>query len=189
MTRSLATLDRLAVLLVGLAAVVVGAAAVLWQLDLSDRVRGTVTASWLTTATTQGWWPWAVGAAGVLLVLLALRWLLAHVPGRRLTDVRLRGGNKTGRLTADLSALAAAGADSVLATPGVRSASGKAVDDRGRRTLQLTVTLDPTADLAVVVAATDQACRDLGAALGDPDTATRVHLHTARNPKGVKRAA
>lgn len=189
MTRSLATLDRLAVLLVGLAAIVVGAAAVVWQLDLTNRVRGTVTAPWLTGATTQGWWPWASGAAGVVLVLLAGRWLLAHVPGRKLSDVRLRGSNKTGRLTTDLSALAAAGADSLLGTPGIRSASGRAVDDRGRRTLQLTITLDPTANVTTVTTATDQACRDLGAALGDPGTATRVHLHTARSTKGVKRTA
>lgn len=189
MTRTLAALDRLVVLLVGAGAMVVGAAAVIWQLDLWSRLRGTVTAPWLIRATQESWWPWAVGAAGVVLVILALRWLLAHLPGRKLSDVRLRGSDKTGRLTTDLSALAAAAADSVLDTPGIRSASGKAVDDRGRRTLQLTVTIDPTADLTVVTAATDQACRDLGAALGDPDTATRVHLHTARNTTGAKRAA
>lgn len=189
MTRTTTAVDRLLVGLVGLAALLVGVAAVIWALDVWSRVRGILTATWLSGATQQSWWPWAVGAAGVVLILLALRWLLAHSPGRKLTNARLRGSNKTGRLTTDLSALAAAGADSVLNTPGVRSATGKAVDDRGRRTLQLTVTIDPTADLTVVTTATDQACQDLGAALGDPDTAIRVHLHTARNTAGAKRAA
>jgi len=62
----------------------------------------------------------------------------------------------------------------------VRSANSKAVTDRGRRTLQLTITIEPTADLPTITAATDHVCHDLARALRGPDIATRVHLRTAR---------
>jgi len=114
----------------------------------------------------------------VVLVLLGLWWLLAHLSRRKLGEARLAGSSPAGKLTADLSALAAAAADAVLDTPGVRSASGKALDDRGRRTLQLTITIDPSAD---------RACRDLAHALSDPDTAARVHLRTARTTRSGPR--
>jgi len=80
-------------------------------------------------------------------------------------------------------------ADAVLDTPGVRSAHGTPLDDRGRRTLQLTVTVDPTADLPTVIAGTDHLCHALTHALGDPGTAARVHLRTARTTRNSPRVA
>ena len=189
MSRTLAALDRVLLVLLGVAALIVGVAAVVWQADLWDRLSGPVHAPWLRRAAAQDWWPWAVGAGGVVLVLLALWWLLAHLSRRKLGEVRLAGSSTAGKLTADLSALAAAAADAVLDTPGVRSASGTALDDRGRRTLQLTVTIDPTADLPTVITGTDRVCRALTHALGDPNTAARVHLRTARNTRNSPRVA
>jgi len=188
MSRTLAALDRVLLFVLGVAALIVGVAAVVWQAELWDRLSGPVQAPWLRRAAAQDWWPWAVGAGGVVLVLLALWWLLAHLSRRKLGEVRLAGSSTAGKLTADLSALAAAAAAAVLDTPGVRSAHGTALDDRGRRTLQLTITIE-TADLPTVIAATDQACHALAHALGDPDTATRVHLRTARTTRNSPRVA
>jgi len=188
MSRTLAALDRVLLFLLGVAALIVGVAAVVWQAELWDRLSGPVQAPWLRRAAAQDWWPWAVGAGGVVLVLLALWWLLAHLSRRKLGEVRLAGSSTAGKLTADLSALAAAAAAAVLDTPGVRSAHGTALDDRGRRTLQLTITIE-TADLPTVIAATDQACHALAHALGDPDTAARVHLRTARTTRNSPRVA
>jgi len=178
MSRTLAALDRFLPFVLGAIAVIVGVGAVVWDAELSDRLSGTVHAPWLTTASGQDWWPWAVGAAGVVLAVLGLWWLLAHLSRHKVNEARLSGSSPAGKLTADLGALSAA---AVLDTPGVRSANGKAVNDRGRRTLHLTVTINPTADLATAVAASDQVCHDLTRALGDPDIATRVHLRIARN--------
>ncbi|MEO9220940.1 MAG: hypothetical protein ABI251_04015 [Mycobacteriaceae bacterium] len=189
MSRTLAALDRLLLLVLGLIAVIVGVGAVVWDAELWDRLRGTVPASWLTRASGRDWWPWAVGAAGVVLAVLGLCWLLAHVSRHQVAEARLSGSSPAGKLTADLGALSAAAATAVLDTPGVRSASGKAVNDRGRRTLQLTVTIDPTADLATVVAASDRVCHDSARALGDPDVAARVHVRTARNSRSGPRVA
>jgi len=191
MSRALAALDRMLLFVLGAVALVLGVGAVVWDAKWWDRLTGTVRAPWLRSAAEQDWWPWAVGAAGVLLALLALWWLRTHLSRHKIGETRLSGSSTAGKLTVDLNALVSAAADAVLDTPGVRSANGKAVTDRGRRTLQLTmtieptadlptITIEPTADLSTITAATDHVCHDLTRALGDPDIATRVHLHTAR---------
>ena len=82
----------------------------------------------------QDRWPWAVGAAGVLLAVLGLWRLLGHLSRQK-------------------------------------------------------VTIDPTADLPTVVAASDQVCcHESTRALGDPDIDTRVHFRTARNSRSGPRA-
>ena len=144
----------------------------------------TVRAPWLTTATAAGWWPWAEAGTGVIL---GLRWITAHINPSKVRDVRLTGSTTGGRLTVDLGALATAAATSVQDTPGVRATTGRALDDRGRRTIALTITLNPDADLAMITAATDQASRDLSTALGDTTTAIRVHLHTAHTTRASPR--
>lgn len=189
MSRSLASLDRLVVLLVGLLLVAAGVVGIVWHLELLDVARGTVDTPWLTTAADSWWWPWAVGAAGVVLVLAALRWLAAHISRSKISNAPLSGSGREGRLTTDLSAVAAAAAESVQDTRGVRSAAGKALDDRGRRTVQLTLTLDPTADLAVVVAGAERACAELGQAVPNEALAVRVHLHTARRSTAARSVA
>ncbi len=189
MSRLATGLDRLLVLLVGLVLIVVGAGAILWQLATFSQAPKTLTAPGLVHATTQSWWPWAVGIGGAVLILLSLRWLGAHVPGRKVHDVKLAGSDATGKLTVDLSALAAAAAEALAEAPGVRSATGKAVTDRGRRTLELIATMEPTADLAAVTVAVDRVGADLNQALAEPAIATRVHLHSARRARSGPRVS
>ncbi len=189
MSRTLAALDRTLLLVLGAVALVLGVGAVVWDATWWDRLTGTVRAPWLRSAAEQDWWPWAAGAAGVLLTLLALWWLLTHLSRHTIGETRLSGSTTTGKLTVDLNALASAAADAMLDTPGVRSANSKAINDRGRRTLQLTITIEPTADLPTITAATDHVCHDLTRALGEPDIATRVHLHTARTTHNAPRVS
>lgn len=130
MTRTVAGLDRLLALLLGLVWVAVGVGAIIWQGGWYQQAPRTLSAPWLSSATTASWWPWATGVGGIILILLALRWLVAHLPHRRSPAVTLAGSDRTGQLTADLSALAAASATVLADTPGVRSTSGTAVTDR-----------------------------------------------------------
>lgn len=189
MSRLTTGLDRLLALLVGLVLIVVGAGAIVWQLGTFSRAPKTLTAPGLVNATTQSWWPWAVGIGGAVLILLALRWLAAHLPGRKVHAAKLAGSDATGKLTVDLTALAAAAGEALADTPGVRSAAGKAVTDRGRRTLELIATIEPSADLAAVAAAADRVGADLHQALAEPAIATRVHLHTARSARSGPRVS
>jgi hypothetical protein len=179
-SRTLTVLDRVLVLILALALIALGVSAVVWQSGRLSLLRGTLRAPWLATATTTPWWPWATGATGVILVILALRWIAAHITSSKVADVRMAGSTPAGRLTIDLGALATAAAASVQDTPGVRTTTGRALNDRGRRTITLTITLDPHADLTTVTTATDQACTNITTALGDRATALRVHLRTAR---------
>ena len=71
----------------------------------------------------------------------------------------------------------------------MRSTTGKAVTDRGRRTLELVANIEPTADLAAVTAAADQVGADLNQALAEPAIATRVHLHVARSSRSGQRVS
>lgn len=189
MSRLAIGVDRLVALLVGLVLIVVGVGAIVWQLGTFSQAPKTLTAPGLVTATSQSWWAWAVGIGGAVLVLLALRWLVAHVPGRKVRTAKLAGSDATGNLTVDLSALAAAAADALADGPGVRSTTGTAVTDRGRRTLELTATIESTADLAAVTAAADRVGANLDQALGEPAIACRVHLHTARSTRSGPRAS
>ncbi len=189
MSRTLAGLDRVMVALAGLVLVVGGVAGIVWQLKLWDRASGTVSARWLPTAAQQWWWPWAVAAIGVVLIVVALRWLAAHFSRSKITSTRLPGSDSSGRLTVDLTALAAAAAASLTDTPGVRSTAGKAVDERGLRTITLTVTVDPSADLPTVTSAAERVCAELATVLPDRSLATRVHLRTARGSTATRSIA
>jgi len=189
MTRTLAGLDRLLALLLGLVLLVAGIAAIVWKGGWYHQAPRTLTAPWLSSATTASWWPWAAGIGGIVLILLALRWLVAHLPHRRAASVKLAGSDHTGNLTADLKAVAAAAATSLADTPGVRSTSGTAITDRGQLTLTLTATLEPTANLATVAAAAERTCAQLAAALPDPNIAAQVHLRVARSARSQPRVS
>ena len=118
-------------------------------------------------------------AIGVVLVLLGLRWLLAHLPQRGVRQVALPGSSAEGRLRADLGSVADAVATELGRLPGVRSASGRTLDDRDRRTIDVSVVLDPHARPAEVRHGVDVAVGRLAAALGDA-CAVRVRLRVSR---------
>lgn len=183
MSRAASGVDRVVVLLVGLVLLVVGVAAIAWPLGWLERwvprTTDRLDAPWLTDAAERDWWPWALGVAGLLLVVLGLRWLVAHVPSRRLGDVGLPGTAATGRLTADAGAVASAAASAVQETPGVRIARGRALDDRARRTVELTVTVEPTADLGAVRDGVERVLADVARMLSSDAVSGRAHVRVA----------
>ncbi|MGL5817902.1 MAG: hypothetical protein ACRCYR_10090 [Phycicoccus sp.] len=186
MRRRTVALDRVAVLLTGLLLLAVGVAGLVWwrgDLGLSGPVDTTV----VTDATEQPWWPWAVGAAGVLLVALGLRWLAAHLRSSRVGDLRLPGSGPQGRLTADVGPVARAAGESLAATPGVRSARGGVDRDRGRLVAHLRATIEPDADLAAVAAASDRVAADLRTVLQRDDIRCRVDLRVAQHGRNLPR--
>lgn len=176
MSRRLAGLDRFLVALVGLALVALGVLAVLWERDLVSWLEPEIATPGLTTAAGAGWWPWAVGVAGIVLVVLALQWLTAHVSRSRVGWSNLPGSSGSGRLSTDLGAVANAAAGVLQETPGVSGSSGSARRERGRRTIVLTVAAESPADVPAVVEAVESMHRDLAKVLPDPSVAVRVHL-------------
>lgn len=187
MSRLTAAWDRIATVVVGLMLLAVGAAAVIWYYRLVGGFPKELHARTATRILGQRWWPWAAGAGGIVLVLLGLRWVAAHIPQRHNKQLSLTGSDATGRLSADLSAVAHAAADTLTDVPGVRSTGSAVHLDRGRQTLDITLTAEPHADLGVLAHASEQMTAELMQVLGADAPATRVHVHVARTQRPGRR--
>ncbi|MEP6526851.1 MAG: hypothetical protein ABJA86_06770 [Nocardioidaceae bacterium] len=179
MSRTTWTLDRLATLVVGLALIAAGALAVAWRFDLWGALPEQTDTSQTADATATGWWPWALGVAGVILVLVGLRWLWSHMPERGVGDLNLLGTGDQGRLRFNATAAASTAAEVFCSRPSVRSAKGIVKRDRGQLVVDLRVTVDPDADLGVVAKDSDQIVADLTHVMGRKDLYGRVHLVVA----------
>lgn len=187
MSRSVLGFDRLAALVLGLVLVAAGAAAAAWGLGQLTRVWAgapqAVSTAGAGDVYGQSWWPGAAAAAAVVLALLGLWWLFAHVPRRSTGPLRLAGSDRSGALAVDGSSAAAAAADVLAETPGVRSASGRVVSDRGQLVAEIDVTAEPDADLAEVAAAVDATGAQLAQVIGRDDLRGRVAVHVARRQR------
>ncbi|MFI9380800.1 alkaline shock response membrane anchor protein AmaP [Kutzneria sp. NPDC052558] len=92
------------------------------------------------------WTPTAVGAAGVIIGLLALRWLLAQF-GRGPKTHTWQHTEESGATTYRPTIAVTPFEDEVAALPGVRSAAADLGGTRDAPTLALLVTAEPDADL------------------------------------------
>ena len=177
MTRPAILVDRVVVLLVGALLLVVGAAALLWHTGLIPQFPVVLTAPALRTVTDDWWWPWAVAGVGIVCVVVALRWLLAHRPSLKADPIRLPQSDVAGTLSIDPAAVATAAAAALARDPAVDGAKGKAVTDRGTRIIELAVTAAHPNMLGAVVEAIDATCAHLAAATSEATVATRATIH------------
>ena len=177
MTRLTTAADRVAALIVGVILVAVGAGALLWGTDLVPGMPQLITAPALVTALDTWWWRWAVAGAGLLCVAVALRWLLAHRPARKAAPILLHEEGDPGTVIVDPAAVAAAAAEALNQHPGVYSAKGKAITDRGVRIIELSVTTAHPEELATLIRAIDDTCANIAECTGDSPLATRAALH------------
>ncbi|MEU0494573.1 alkaline shock response membrane anchor protein AmaP [Mycobacterium sp. NPDC006124] len=182
MTRTAVTFDRFAAVVAGLALVALGAALVVWTTGRVSNLPRNVSVPGLHSATTTGWWPFALAGAGVVLVVLALRWLFAHSPAAKVKDLPLRRDD-SGSITVDLGEVASAAAQALEQTLDVESASGKAVIDRGTRTVDLTVTTSASPRSDRLIPAIDAVCAQIAGVLTDPSVATRTTIHTGKRER------
>jgi hypothetical protein len=181
MTRLASTVDRFAAILAGLVLLALGAALVAWNTNWVPHVPHTIDASGLSAATRTGWWPWALAGVGIVLVVVALRWLFSHTPAAKVKSLPLQT-NDAGSISIDLGEVAAAAGLSLEESFDVESAGGRAVIDRGTRTVDLTVRVAPTARAEQIISAIDLTSVRVGAMLGDPAVATRTTIHVAKKP-------
>lgn len=193
MSRATAVTDRLVVAVVGLSLAAAGALAAAWRTGWAERwwPAGPTGDGWgdrlpaadVAGLVAQPWWPWACAGTAVVLVLLGLRWFVAHLPGRADRRLELDGADdragQGGRLRADLGALADAAASDLAGQDAVRSASGRVVQAGRRRALDLVATVDPRTDLAEVRRAVAATAGRLEQAVGGA-VPLRVRVHVAR---------
>src|SRR3954451_25381773 len=104
MSRAILAFDRVVVLLLGLVLIVVGVAAVGWQVgflaDVWPDVPGSVDVD-STRVTDAESYAVLARAGGVALGVIGLWWLLAHLPRRSVGSLRLPSGDQPGRLVVD----------------------------------------------------------------------------------------
>lgn len=193
MKRAVLGLDRTLIFLVGLVLLVAGVAVAAWGLGLLTQVWAGAPEELSTTPATDvlsaSWWGPAALAGGIVLGLLALWWVLAHRTHHGVGPLRLPGSSRSGQLTLDGTAAADAAADVIAATPGVRSARGRTITDRGQLLADLKVVVEPDADLRAVAGATDTAMTDLAVVLGRDDVRSRVSLTVARTTRQAARVS
>lgn len=187
MNRAVIAWDRIATLLVGLLFMGVGLAGILWWLGTFPGWPQQLQADQALGLADEAWWPWAVGAAGIVLILLGLRWLLAHVPDRRVASLKLPGSAGQGRLEAKVGPIGSAAADALALTPGVRSARGTVQRDRGQLVAKLRATVEPQADLNDVAAAADRVSAELRQVTQRDDLVCQVNLSVARTARELSR--
>lgn len=179
MNRAAAGTERVAVLLVGLVLLALGAAAAAWERDWIPDAVDRLDLSVLLDRTDESWWPWAVGLLGLVLVILALLWLRAHARRRSLARLKLPGTGRGGALEADSGALVDAAAASLAEAPGVTARGGRVWRDQREIVVELRAALDPGADLNEVADAADRAAAVLGTCLG-PETPARCRVVLVR---------
>lgn len=184
MTRTLLRLDRLVVLLVGLALVALGLLAVDWQyrfvLDsYDDSVRTGAAQEVLATA----WWPWVLALAGVLLGLVGLWWLMAHLRREASSTVRLAASDETGRIQVDVRSAASAAAAHLGTIAPVVDPHGT-VRSYGATTLvELRGHVDPAADVDALTEATATCSRHVAEAFPDDRVECRVVLDAPKRAR------
>lgn len=193
MSRAVLAVDRVVVLVVGIVLALIGLTLVGWYAVAQGWIAAPagvpvrLDTSGVDDATAAAWWPWALGVAGLLLVLIGLRWLAAHLPDRGVGRLRIAGGTTRDRLEADADDVAHAAADALAAAEGVRSARGRVLRERGQLVATLTATVERGADLEVVAAACDRVCSDLAQVIGRDDVRCAVRLHVARRERALPR--
>ncbi|OZC79587.1 hypothetical protein CH251_01535 [Rhodococcus sp. 06-462-5] len=192
MKRATASVDRTSTAIVGLALIAVGGGAIAWERGKFPG-RERVDAAFVDTAVDAGWWPWALGAAAIVLVLLGLWWLLAHLPRRSVGTVAFAStadADVDGRLSVDLGTAARSAAKSLAAHQGIVSATGRSVSDRGQRVVEITATLDPAVtSLDKVAGAAAQTRDDIVTSLDGTPAAVRILLQCGKSRKQVVRVS
>ncbi len=189
MSRTTILLDRLTTLLLALVLIAGGALGVWWWTGNSPLADTTSTTS-LTKIVDAPWWPWVSAVAGVVLIVIGLRWIAVHVSGTtKVKQLHLRGSGAKGRLDVDGSKVAGAAATALADTLGVRSAHGSVRRNRGQIVARLNATIEPEADLATIAESADRVSSELAQVLGRDDLRASIELKVARRGNSLPRVS
>lgn len=183
MSRGLLLLDRLVVLLLGVAVIVSSAFVVVWGLGRWPGAPAEMDLGMARTLPEQPWWPWVLGVGGAAAVLVGLRAIVAHARRRRVRRIGLppTADGPAGRLRLDLPAVAGAAADVLARSPHVFAARGHLVQERDATVLELVARVDASADLAGLRAAVDRTRDELAVVLPAGAVHLRVRLDVRRS--------
>lgn len=180
MTRRLLGTDRVVSGVVGLALLALGLYLLDWRFGVVGSYAEEVRTDAAGSVADSGWWPWAFAAAGVLLGLLGLYWLLAHLRRPGPGTLRLSGSGAHGRLEADLRSVADTLAGRLESTAPVTGARGTTRSVGSHTLLQVRAQVEPTADARELVAATEALEAEVARAFPQDQVTCRVVLDAPR---------
>lgn len=180
------TSDRVIVLVLGVAFIAGGLALVDWK---TGYVLGTGTE--LTTASVAdqvdaSWWPWAEGAAGVLVALLGLWWLLAHLPRRGPSSAALPGSTADGEFSIDLGSLGRV-IDDEFGGHGAVEHVNVSFDRSGGRTVgTVSGRLASDAELSTVIETAEEVATGLARVVPERTVHLQIQLGAPRKDRPVR---
>ena len=162
--------------MVGLVAIAAGVLVIVWHYDWWEALPNPSDTSSIQRFFEHEWWPWIEGAAGVVLVLIGLRWLLRHLPSAGIKEFNLPSGDGSGRGTVNARSLLSTALDVLSDAPGVRAAKGTMSREDARLVVRIRATAAADADLDRLADATDEVMQQLASASGRNDLETHVHI-------------
>lgn len=190
MTRKLNATDRAATLVAGLVLTAGGLALLNWHQQWIGSWSDTLSTSRFADTESTAWWPWAYAAAGIVLALIGLVWLLAHLPRRGERIVRLdAASNEHGAARVDYQSLATAVAADLEAHSPVTHVKGSTRRRRGTLVVELRGYVDPHATAEIIDATTARCTQNVSDAFPDGTTVFRVLLGHDRRRAARGRAS
>jgi len=175
--RTVLVILALLLLITSTVGLIIGFGARLTGLALPDKHDPVLSTESLTAANDSPWFWWVIAAGSLVIVLLALRWLLAQFAADRVGHLDLTQNDREGTTTLTAGALSDAVAAEAKTYPGVEDASAH-VRDRSGRTLVLALDVAEYADLNAVRSRLEQGViAHARQALDEPDLPIHIELH------------
>lgn len=162
MTSRAVAFDRIATFFCGLCLLAIGCLVIAWQQGAFGA--GAAVHSTFVQYVERPWWPWALGATGVVLVILGGRWVATHRWPPKVSRVVLAATQPD--LTADATSVATAAAASLKEQAGVLKARGTAAVEGGTPTVTMTVTVPARRGIRSAVGVADSTMKTVNAMLG-----------------------
>lgn len=189
MKRATAAVDRILVVLLGLALLAAGSLALAWYFDVPFAV-DTVTKfdrEVFGDLPNQDWWEGALAGTAAVSALVALALLIGNLSPRRTGTLQI-SSDESLAVRVDLGALARGVAADLSMFPGVDSARGHAIDDRGTATLAVTVDTTPHIDLDAFSRHAERTAASVVESMEGGAVALRVQVHVGAR-KGQSRGS
>ncbi|WP_245819753.1 alkaline shock response membrane anchor protein AmaP [Rhodococcoides yunnanense] len=185
MKRVTAAVDRLLVVVAGLALILGGAFALAWYFEVpfARTMLARFDRDALADFPNQSWWQGVLAATAVVGTVVAIALLIGNLSPRRTGTLQI-ASDEFLAVRVDLSALARGVASELTTFPEVLSARGRAIDDRGTATLAVTVRTTPHIDIDTFTRIVERRAEFVAQTVEGHPVALRVQVHVDGQGRG-----
>ncbi|WP_045821041.1 hypothetical protein [Williamsia herbipolensis] len=183
-----AGVNRLITLLLGLVFIAVGAVAIAWELKV-QQVRDQldkIDLGWFDRTPDQSWWLYVLIGIAVGGILIGLLLLALNSRPRKTGTVVLPGSDGSGTLAVNPGKIANAVADDLARHRLITSTRSRAIDDRKRVMLEITVEAESNRDFAEITEVVGRAEQQIAAALPGSEVRPRFQIHMSTPKKATR---